>query len=225
MGSSSIMASWIPYQRLKTVIQASGGNCLTSISSVLLLSLVPVHLEIFFRAYRFQAKAALPALRKTQGCIILTSSGASTGVYSSWGAYGASKAAMNHFAKQLACEEPDVTSISVKPGVVDTNMQKELREVHSSIMAEKDNAKFMGLHKEGKLLKPEQPGFLMARLVLDPPNELSGQCLRCMAPLYSYHACTDRSPAGIVRNWPASKVEERPYEIAAPFAVSALLQK
>lgn len=85
---------------------------------------------------------------------------------------------MNHLAGQLACEEPEVTSISVRPGVVDTEMQRELREVHSSTMAKKDNDKFLGLYQEGKLLKPSDPGDVMAKMVLDPPRELNGKFIR-----------------------------------------------
>ena len=105
----------------------------------------------------------------------MTSSGVSTGAYSTWGAYGGSKAAINHLARQLSAEEPSITSIAVRPGVVDTDMQKQLREVHSSIMDQKDNDKFIGLHASGKLLKPEQPGHVIAKLALDPPTELNGQ--------------------------------------------------
>ena len=85
---------------------------------------------------------------------------------------------MNHLAGQLACEEPEVTSISVRPGVVDTDMQRELRDVHSTIMTEKDNEKFLGLHKRGQLLKPSDPGDVMARMVLKPPRELNGKFIR-----------------------------------------------
>ncbi|KAK3171779.1 hypothetical protein OEA41_003863 [Lepraria neglecta] len=131
----------------------------------------------FMSAVAF-AKAALPLLNESKGCILFTSSGVSVGAVSTWGAYGATKAAMNHLAGQLACEEPEVTSISVRPGVVDTEMQRELREVHSSIMAKKDNDKFLGLHREGKLLKPSDPGDLMAKMVLDPPRELNGKFIR-----------------------------------------------
>lgn len=82
---------------------------------------------------------------------------------------------MNHLARQLSVEEPEITSIAVRPGVVDTDMQKQLREVHSSIMDKDDNAKFLGLHESGKLLKPEQPGHVIARMTLNPPKELNGQ--------------------------------------------------
>ena len=82
---------------------------------------------------------------------------------------------MNHLARQLSVEEPEITSIAVRPGVVDTDMQKQLREVHYSLMDKKDNVKFLGLHESGKLLKPEQPGHVIAKMALDPPKELSGQ--------------------------------------------------
>ena len=68
-----------------------------------------------------------------------------------------------------------MTSIAVRPGVVDTDMQRQLREIHSAVMASKDNEKFLGLHQAGKLLRPDQPGNVMARMVLDPPKELSGK--------------------------------------------------
>jgi len=124
-----------------------------------------------------QSKQSMPALRKSKGCIVLTSSGASVHAYSTWGAYGASKAALNSLGRTIAVEEPDVTVLSVAPGVVDTDMQRELRDVHSSLMDEKDAQKFLFLHKDGGLLKPEQPGNVMARLVLDPPRDLSGEFL------------------------------------------------
>ncbi|KAL9633050.1 MAG: hypothetical protein Q9164_004930 [Protoblastenia rupestris] len=130
----------------------------------------------FFSAVAF-TKAALPVLRKTGGCIVFTSSGASTGVYSSWGAYSASKSAMNALARQIACEEPDVTAFSIRPGVVDTDMQRDLREIHSAVMEDKDNAKFRDAYQNQTLLKPEQPGNVMARLVLDPDKSLNGQYL------------------------------------------------
>ena len=125
-----------------------------------------------------QAKSALPLLNESKGCILFTSSGAAVGAVSTWSAYGASKAAMNHLAGQLACEEPNVTTISVRPGVVDTEMQRELRDIHSAKMTEKDNSKFSGLHQEGKLLKPSDPGDVMAKMVLEPPRELNGKFVR-----------------------------------------------
>lgn len=125
-----------------------------------------------------QLKAAIPDLRRSNGRIIFTSSGAASKGCSGWGAYGASKAALNHLAMTLSAEEPNITCISIRPGVVDTQMQRELRDVHFSGMQEKDSARFFILHKEGGLLKPEQPGNVIAKLLLDGPRELSGKFLR-----------------------------------------------
>lgn len=122
-----------------------------------------------------QIKAALPSLRKTKGNIVLVSSGAAVGAYATWGAYGASKAVLNHVATTLAVEEPDVTTTSIRPGVVDTDMQRELREVHHTIMDKKDAEKFATLKSGGKLLTPEQPGHVLAKLAIDSPKELSGK--------------------------------------------------
>lgn len=109
---------------------------------------------------------------------MFTSSGAATGAYTTWGAYGATKAVLNHVAATLSVEEPDVTSISIRPGTVDTEMQRDIREKHSASMDRKDVEKFGNLHKTGSLLKPEQPGNVIARLALDAPKDLSGKFLK-----------------------------------------------
>ena len=117
-------------------------------------------------------------LRSTEGRIVFTSSGASLRAYSSWGAYGASKAALNHLAMTLAAEEPDITIISLRPGVVDTEMQRDIRDIYQEHMDHKDREKFISLYKTGQLLKPEQPGHVIAKLVLAGAKELSGQFIR-----------------------------------------------
>ena len=42
-------------------------------------------------------------------------------------AYGASKAALHHLVLSLTAEESDVISMSILPGVVDTQMQVDVR--------------------------------------------------------------------------------------------------
>ncbi len=115
----------------------------------------------------------------------MTSSGAAENAYTSWGAYGshfhlsvvnaeadgcpgASKAAINHLAKTVAKEEPSVTTLAIRPGMVDTQMQADIRGRYLHNMDEDDQAKFTGAHKDGKLLPPEKPGHVMAKLAVDP---------------------------------------------------------
>lgn len=77
-------------------------------------------------------------------------------------------------------EEPTITTIAIRPGVVDTDMQVEVRG-HEKVMDEKDVQKFKTLHEGGKLLRPEQPGNVMARLAVSEEKhlkDLGGKFLR-----------------------------------------------
>ena len=131
-----------------------------------------------------QVRHLIPYLRDTHGRIILTSSGAAESATTSWGAYGttssivvankdtywvlgASKAAINHLAKTLAKEEPLITTLAIRPGMVDTLMQTDIRGKYLQNMDEEDQKKFTGAHKDGKLLPPEKPGHVMAKLATD----------------------------------------------------------
>lgn len=111
--------------------------------------------------------------------MIFTSSGAADRAFSSWGSYGSTKAAMNNLALNLSAEEPDVVFVAIRPGTTDTEMQREIREKHSlqGSMDEKDITRFANLSGEKKLFKPEQPGHVIAQLVLDASTELSGKTL------------------------------------------------
>jgi NAD(P)-dependent dehydrogenase (short-subunit alcohol dehydrogenase family) len=108
--------------------------------------------------------------------VILISSGAAGGAYSTWGAYGSSKAAMNHLGKTMSVEEPAITTISIRPGVVDTAMQGVVR-AHNTVMDATDAQRFKSLYEEGQLLRPEQPGNVIGRLALEAEKELSGKFL------------------------------------------------
>ncbi|KAK3941936.1 hypothetical protein QBC46DRAFT_381314 [Diplogelasinospora grovesii] len=137
----------------------------------------------FFSALAL-VKEAIPHLRASKGRIVFTSSGAATGAYTSWAAYGSSKAALNSLAQHVAVEEPSIAAVAVSPGRVDTDMQKELREkgapgIH---MSEKDYAGFLSAFEQGKLNKPEWPGRVIARLSLEAKHELSGRYFKWDSP-------------------------------------------
>ncbi|KAJ9052835.1 hypothetical protein DSO57_1030149 [Entomophthora muscae] len=69
----------------------------------------------------------LPLILKYQGTIINVSSGASTNPYTGWSSYCCTKAALNMFTMCLAKEHPDILTLSIRPGVVDTEMQTLIR--------------------------------------------------------------------------------------------------
>jgi NAD(P)-dependent dehydrogenase (short-subunit alcohol dehydrogenase family) len=128
-----------------------------------------------------KTKSAIPHLRTTHGRIIYVSSGAATGAYVAWAAYGSSKAALNSLAKHVGVEEPDITTVAISPGRVDTDMQKELRE-KGAAMAKKDYEGFVADFEEGRLIKPEFAGAIIARLATDAKTELSGRYFKWDAP-------------------------------------------
>jgi hypothetical protein len=57
-------------------------------------------------------------------------------------------------------------------------MQREIREVHSATMDQDDAKRFRSLKEQDQLLKPEQPGHVIAKLALGAPKRLSGEFLR-----------------------------------------------
>jgi NAD(P)-dependent dehydrogenase (short-subunit alcohol dehydrogenase family) len=128
-----------------------------------------------------KTKETIPHLRASKGRIVFVSSGAATGAYTAWGAYGSSKAALNSLAKHVDVEEPDITAVAVSPGRVDTDMQKELREKGTE-MAKKDYETFKTDFEEGRLVKPEQSGGVIAKLSVGASPELSGKYFKWDAP-------------------------------------------
>lgn len=116
----------------------------------------------------------LPHVRKAHGSYIMVSSGAASKGYRGWGAYGSTKAALNHLTATLSAEEPDITSIAIRPGIVDTGMQKLIREQGKESMQD-EHQKFIDLYDAGKLVSPEQSGSVLVNLAIKPPHHLSGK--------------------------------------------------
>lgn len=59
--------------------------------------------------------------------LVNISSGAATAPYAGWGAYCTAKAAVEQLTAVVAVEEPGIRAYAVAPGVVDTDMQAEIR--------------------------------------------------------------------------------------------------
>lgn len=67
---------------------------------------------------------ALPALRAAGGVVVAVTSDAAVEAYEGWGAYGASKAAVEQLAHVLGAEEPDLTVYRLDPGDLRTRMHQ-----------------------------------------------------------------------------------------------------
>ena len=117
---------------------------------------------------------ALPHLRQSRGRVINVSSGAAVRATQGWSAYCAAKAALNHFTRVLADEEPDVVTLSFRPGVVDTEMQRAIRDEGAQGMPSESHQKFQRYFETGELLSPEEPGRALAVVALHAPHAWSG---------------------------------------------------
>jgi len=105
------------------------------------------------------------------------SSGAANIAIEGAGAYCVAKAALTHFTRILAAEEPLVTSMAVRPGVVDTQMQAMLRLEGPNVMPPEQAAYYQNLQRHGDLEPPEIPGRAVAWLARHAPRAWSGRFL------------------------------------------------
>ncbi|CAG9953249.1 unnamed protein product [Clonostachys rosea f. rosea IK726] len=126
--------------------------------------------------------AALDELRNTKGSLVWVSSGAANMSLAAWGTYASSKAAVNAILAHYAVEEPDVSSIAINPGIVDTDMQATIRDQGKASMYQAEHENFVAVFEAGGLLKPEQPGSVIAKLAVKPTKELSGRFLSWDSP-------------------------------------------
>lgn len=69
-------------------------------------------------------RALLPALRRSAGTVVALSSDAAVEAYPGWGAYGASKAALDHLVAVLGAEEDELTVVAFDPGDMRTAMHQ-----------------------------------------------------------------------------------------------------
>ncbi|QLQ80650.1 hypothetical protein HG537_0D06510 [Torulaspora globosa] len=122
---------------------------------------------------------ALPFLKQSNGSILFVSSDASDTYFNCWGAYGSSKAALNHFAMTIANEEKSVKALAIAPGIVDTQMQVEIREnVGPKAMSEEALSLFKGLKSDNRLLDSSVPATVYAKLALNGiPEAVNGKYL------------------------------------------------
>jgi len=89
--------------------------------------------------------------------ILNISSGAAFYPYSGWSIYCSSKAGLDMFTKVAGLEQNaellPVTIFALAPGIIETGMQESIRETDLALFPDRD--KFISLHEEGKLAKPE----------------------------------------------------------------------
>jgi benzil reductase ((S)-benzoin forming) len=103
----------------------------------------------------FAAALAAASSGAAERRIAHVSSGAARNAYPGWSIYCATKAALDHHARAVATDgSPSLRICSVAPGVIDTDMQAEIRgaEIDHFPLREK----FEALKRDGQLASPEQ---------------------------------------------------------------------
>ncbi len=125
----------------------------------------------------YMTKATINQILKRKGRIINVSSGAANIPVQAGSAYCASKAALVQFTRVLAEEEPALTSVAVRPGVVDTEMQAMIRREGSKAMSPEQMTYYQSLKSGGHLEPPFIPARSIAWLSLHAPHEWSGKFL------------------------------------------------
>lgn len=100
--------------------------------------------------------AAVAAQHRAEGDtrIVHVSSGAARTAYAGWSVYGATKAALDHHARCVAADAvPGLRICSLAPGVIDTQMQAEVRATPAERFPQRE--RFQTLHESGSLTSPE----------------------------------------------------------------------
>jgi benzil reductase ((S)-benzoin forming) len=99
--------------------------------------------------------------------VLNMSTGAARRPISGWSAYCAAKAGLEMYAHSLVLEQESspypVKVVSFSPGVVDTEMQQEIRHADPSIFPELN--KFISYKEQGKLLNPEEVADAIIALI------------------------------------------------------------
>src|SRR2546423_1361261 len=108
-------------------------------------------------ALMFSAAFAGATTPRCEGRILHVSSGAGRKPYAGWSIYCATKAAVDQHARCVALDRtPHLLISSVAPGVIDTEMQAEIRS--STDERFPDRQRFVEMHRDKVLPSPEQTG-------------------------------------------------------------------
>lgn len=102
--------------------------------------------------------------------VINISSGAGRHVYSGWSIYCTTKAAIDQFSRAMHVEQSNkeypVYVSALAPGVIDTDMQVEIRGSNTSAFPNVD--RFVGLKEDGHLLSPHESATMILNYLNSP---------------------------------------------------------
>ena len=117
--------------------------------------------------------------RRRWGRIVNISSGSASAAVPGLAAYSVAKAAVEHFTRQLAAEAGPlgVVAVALRPGLVDTKMQEEIRNRPTDAITPELRAAYLAYKQRGMLVPPERPARIIAYLCSDRPGYINGRVL------------------------------------------------
>jgi benzil reductase ((S)-benzoin forming) len=159
------LAAWLQMQDSRRLASATLINNAGVISALAPLSegqaedlsnalRVGLEAPLLLTAAFLQATAAWALPRK----VLLVSSGLGRRAMAGSASYCAAKAGLDHLARALALEEAQkphgARVVSLAPGIIDTDMQVQLRSADPTLFPERD--RFAGFKSAGQLYRPAQ---------------------------------------------------------------------
>jgi NAD(P)-dependent dehydrogenase (short-subunit alcohol dehydrogenase family) len=125
-----------------------------------------VNLNGTFLCAREALKDMIP---RRWGRIVNVSSAAAAIAVPGMSPYAVAKAAVEHFTRQVAAEagQYGVLAVCLRPGVIDTRMQEEMRSRPPDSISPELRAAFKSYKERGLLVPPERPARMIAYLCSD----------------------------------------------------------
>lgn len=116
-------------------------------------------------ALMLSAAFVVAAERGRDRRVLHVSSGAARNAYAGWSVYCATKAALDHHARAVTLDKtPGLRISSVAPGVIDTDMQAEVRATTDDMLPSR--RRFVDMKREGRLISADQAGRGLVELLL-----------------------------------------------------------
>ncbi len=95
--------------------------------------------------------------------VLNISSGAANYPVPSWSTYCASKAAIDSLSRVMQLDHPDVRCYSIAPGIVDTEMQGEIRQTDNADFPDKQ--RFVDYKNKGELTDPKEVAIKLLEII------------------------------------------------------------
>ena len=130
-------------------------------------------------AFLCSREALRDMARRKRGRIVNVSSDAAAVPVPAMAPYSVAKAAVEHLTRLIAAEAgpSGVVAVALRPGIVDTRMQEEMRTRPPDAIPPELRAVFAAYKQRGRLVPPERPAQIIAYLCSDRSGDVNGRIL------------------------------------------------